>query len=80
MIDSICQAMSMYQFEGTIYADFNEDAFNVLIENQLSNIVKLMSRLGIGESIQEKVWLVLSGIVLFDFSIQHLTFYIPLME
>ena len=60
-IDSICQAMSMYQLEGTIYADFNEDAFNVLIENQLSNIVKLMSRLGIGESIQEKVWLVLSG-------------------
>ena len=60
MIDSICQAMSMYQLEGTIYADFNEDAFNVLIENQLSNIVKLMSGLGMGESIQEKVLKALS--------------------
>ena len=44
MIDSICQAMSLYQDEETIYSDFNADAYNKLIENQFSNIVKLMSK------------------------------------
>ena len=43
------------QDEETIYADFNADAYNDLIEYQFSNIVKLMSGLGMGESIQEKV-------------------------
>ena len=51
--------MSLYQDEETIYSDFNGDDYNELIENQFSNIVKLMSRLGMVESIQEKVWLVL---------------------
>jgi len=41
--------------EETIYADFNADAYNDLIEYQFNNIVKLMSGLGMGESIQEKV-------------------------
>ena len=49
------QAMSLDQDEETIYADFNADAYNELIETQFSNIVKLMSGLVIGESIQEKV-------------------------
>ena len=44
MIDSICQAMSLYQDEETIYSDVNADAYNKLIENQFSNIVKLMSK------------------------------------
>ena len=47
--------MSLDQDEETIYADFDADAYNELIEYQLSNIVKLMSGLGIGELIQEKV-------------------------
>ena len=47
--------MSLDQDEETIYADFNADAYNDLIEYQFSNIVKLMSGLVIGESIQEKV-------------------------
>ena len=47
--------MSLDQDEETIYADFNADAYNDLIENQFSKIVKLMSGLGMGESIQEKV-------------------------
>ena len=47
--------MSLDQDEETIYADFNADAYNELIETQFSNIVKLMSGLVIGESIQEKV-------------------------
>ena len=47
--------MSLDQDEETIYADFNADAYNDLIEYQFSNIVKLMSGLGMGESIQEKV-------------------------
>ena len=34
---------------------FDADAYNDLIEYQFSNIVKLMSGLGMGESIQEKV-------------------------
>ena len=34
---------------------FNAEAFNDLIEYQFNNIVKLMSGLGMGESIQEKV-------------------------
>ena len=51
----LCQAMSLDQDEETIYADFNADAYNDLIEYQFSNIVKLMSGLVIGESIQEKV-------------------------
>ena len=52
--------MSLDQDEETIYADFNADAYNDLIEYQFSNIVKLMSGLVIGESIQEKVLIGLS--------------------
>ena len=55
MIACLCQAMSLDQDEKTIYADFNADAYNDLIEYQFSNIVKLMSGLGMGESIQENV-------------------------
>ena len=55
MIACLCQTMSLDQDEETIYADFNADAYNDLIEYQFSNIVKLMSGLVIGESIQEKV-------------------------
>ena len=55
MIACLCQAMSLDQDEETIYADFNADAYNDLIEYQFSNIVKLMSGLGMGESIQKKV-------------------------
>ena len=55
MTACLCQAMSLDQDEETIYADFNADAYNDLIEYQFSNIVKLMSGLVIGESIQEKV-------------------------
>ena len=55
MIACLCQAMSLDQDDETIYADFNADAYNDLIEYQFSNIVKLMSGLGMGESIQEKV-------------------------
>ena len=47
--------MSLDQDEETIYADFNAEAYNDLIEYQFRNIVKLMSGLGMGESIQEKV-------------------------
>ena len=50
MIDSICQAMSLYQDEEKIYSDLNGDDYNELIENQFSNIVKLMSRLGVVQS------------------------------
>ena len=49
------QAMSLDQDEETIYADFNADAYNDLVETQFNNIVKLMSGLGMGKSIQEKV-------------------------
>ena len=55
MIACLCQAMSLDQDEETIYADFNADAYNELIETQFNNIVKLISRLGLGESIQKKV-------------------------
>ena len=55
MIACLCQAMSLDQDEETIYADFNAEAYNDLIEYQFRNIVKLMSRLGLGESIQKKV-------------------------
>ena len=55
MIACLCRAMSLDQDEETIYADFNADAYNELIETQFSNIVKLMSGLVMGESIQEKV-------------------------
>ena len=55
MIACLCRAMSLAQDEDTIYADFNADAYNELIETQFSNIVKLMSGLGMGESLQEKV-------------------------
>ena len=47
--------MSLDQDEETIYADFNAEAYNDLIEYQFSNIVKLMSGLGMDESIQDKV-------------------------
>ena len=47
--------MSLDQDDETIYADFNADVYNDLIEYQFNNIVKLMSGLGKGESIQEKL-------------------------
>ena len=49
--------MRLYQDEETIYADFNADVYNDLIEYQFNNIVELMSGLGTVESIQEKVLL-----------------------
>ena len=55
MIACLCQAMSLDQDEETIYADFDADAYNDLIEYQFSNTLKLMTGLGMGESIQEKV-------------------------
>ena len=55
MIACLCQAMSLDQDDEKIYADFNADAYNELIGTQFNNIVKLMSRLGLGESIQKKV-------------------------
>ena len=61
MIACLCQAMSLDQDEDTIYADFNTDTYNDLIEYQFSNIVKLMSGLGMGDSVQEKVLKELSG-------------------
>ena len=61
MIACLCQAMSLDQDDETIYADFNAEAYNDLIEYQFSNIVKLMSGLGMGESIQEKVLKALSA-------------------
>ena len=78
MIDSICQAMSLYQDEEAIYSDINADAYNELIENQFSNIVKLMSRLGMVESIQEKVWLVLVWLLFYlIFPFNNLLFIFP---
>ena len=47
--------MSLDQDEETIYADFDTDAYNDLIEYQFSNTLKLMTGLGMGESIQNKV-------------------------
>ena len=61
MIACLCQAMSLDQDEETVYADFNADAYNDLIEYQFRNIVKLMSGLEMGESIQEKVLKALSA-------------------
>ena len=55
MIACLCQAMSLDQDDETIYADFDADAYNDLIEYQFSNTLKLMTGLGMGESIQEKV-------------------------
>ena len=55
MIACLCKAMNMDQDKETIYADFNSDAYNDLIQYQFNNIVKLMSGLGMGGSIQEKV-------------------------
>ena len=55
MIACLCRAMSLDQDQETIYAYFNADAYNDLVEYQFNNIVKLMSGLGMGESIQEKV-------------------------
>ena len=55
MIACLCQAMRLDQDEETIYADFNADVYNDLIEYQFNKIVELMSGLGTGESIQEKV-------------------------
>ncbi len=49
MIACLCQAMSLDQDDEKIYADFNADAYNELIETQFNNFVKLMSRLGMGE-------------------------------
>ena len=53
--------MSLDQDDETIYADFDADAYNDLIEYQFRNIVKLMSGLEMGESIQEKVLKALSA-------------------
>ena len=55
MIACLCRAMSLDQDDETIYADFDTYAYNDLIEYQFSNILKLMTGLGMGESIQEKV-------------------------
>ncbi len=55
MIACLCRAMSLDHDEETIYADFNADAYNDLIEYQFSNTLKRMTGLGMGESIQEKV-------------------------
>ena len=55
MIACLCRAMSLDQDDETIYADFDTDAYNDLTEYQFSNIVKLMTGLGVVESIQEKV-------------------------
>jgi len=55
MIACLCRAMSLDQDDETIYADFDAGAYNDLIEYQFRNIVKLMSGLGMGDSIQEKV-------------------------
>ena len=55
MIACLCQATSLDQDEETIYADFNAEAYNDLIEYQFSNIVKLMSGLVMGDSVQENV-------------------------
>jgi len=55
MIACLCQAMSLDQDEETIYADFNADVYNDLIEYQFNNIVKLMSGLVMGDSVQENV-------------------------
>ena len=55
MIACLCQAMSLDQDEETIYADFDADVYNDLIEYQFSNIVKLMSGLVMGDSVQENV-------------------------
>jgi hypothetical protein len=55
MIACLYQAISLDQDDETIYADFDADAYNDLIEYQFSNIVKLMSVLGMGDSVQEKV-------------------------
>jgi len=55
MIACLCRAMSLDQDEETIYADFDADVYNDLIEYQFSNIVKLMSGLVMGDSVQENV-------------------------
>ena len=55
MIACLCKAISLDQDEETIYANFDADAYNNLIENQFSNILKLMSGLGMVETMQEKV-------------------------
>ena len=55
MIACLWRAMRLDQDEETIYADFNADVYNDLIEYQFNKIVELMSGLGTGESIQEKV-------------------------
>ena len=47
--------MSLDQDEETIYADFDADVYNDLIEYQFSNFVKLMSGLVMGDSVQENV-------------------------
>ena len=55
MIACLCRAMSLDQDEETIYADFDADTYNDLIEYQFGNIAKLMSGLEMGASVQEKV-------------------------
>ena len=55
MIACLWRAMRLDQDEETIYADFNADVYNDLIEYQFNKIVELMPSLGTGESIQEKV-------------------------
>ena len=78
MIEFICQAMSLYQDEGTISSDFNADAYNELIENQFSKIVKLKSRLVTVESMLEKVWLVLVWLLFYlIFPFNNLLFIFP---
>ena len=47
--------MRLDQDEETIYADFNADVYNDLIEYQFNKIVELISGLGTGESVKKKV-------------------------
>ena len=55
MIAWSCQTISLDPDEETIYEDFSTDTYKDLIEHQFSNFVKLMSGLGMIESIQKKV-------------------------
>ena len=55
MIACLWRAMRLDQDEETIYADFNADVYNDLIEYQFNKIVELISGLGTGESVKKKV-------------------------
>ena len=48
MIAFICQAMSLDQDDEKIYADFNADAYNELIETQFEQYCDIDVRIGVG--------------------------------